>query len=153
TQILADDSLTVVGNQHISAANHLVSAAGQVHLNSKMHAVIDAGMTATLKAGGQWINITPLGIFSSVPILPGGVPTPGMPAVPGTPLAVAKQTVLPASASSSSGGPSASEALPALLAGDAPIVELCQKPQGKTPMECPLPDCPCARALGVGGKQ
>jgi len=153
TQILADDSLTVVGNQHISAANHLVSAAGQVHLSSKMHVVIDAGMTATLKAGGQWINITPLGIFSSVPMLLGGMPMPGMPAVPGTPLAVAKQTALPASASSPSGGPSASEALPALLAGDAPIVELCQKPQGKTPMECPLPDCPCARALGVGGKQ
>ncbi|KFE44834.1 hypothetical protein IV02_28645, partial [Pseudomonas syringae] len=95
-QILADDSLTVVGNQHISAANHLVSAAGQVHLSSKMHVVIDAGMTATLKAGGQWINITPLGIFSSVPMLLGGMPMPGMPAVPGLPTALVPKAATPA---------------------------------------------------------
>ncbi|WP_341520543.1 type VI secretion system tip protein VgrG [Pseudomonas sp. G.S.17] len=153
TQVLADDSLTVVGNQHISASSYLVSAAGQVHLNSKLDVVIDAGMTATIKAGGQWINITPVGIFSSVPIFLGGAPMPGLPAVPGMPMAVAKQTALAASASLPPDSQGISAALPAVLAGDAPIVELCQKPQGKTPMECPLPDCPCAQALGAGGKQ
>ncbi|OCR24372.1 type IV secretion protein Rhs, partial [Pseudomonas syringae] len=95
TQVLADDSLTVVGNQHISAANHLVSAAGQVHLNSKMNIVTDAGMTATIKAGGHWISITPAGIFTSVPILLGGVPMPGIPAVPGLPTALIAKAAAP----------------------------------------------------------
>ncbi|WP_032630494.1 type VI secretion system tip protein VgrG [Pseudomonas syringae] len=86
TKIGADDSLTVVGSQHIAASNYLVSAAAQVHLESSTsHVVINAGLNATIKAGPHWINITPLGIFSSVPILLGGAPVPGMPAAPGLP--------------------------------------------------------------------
>ncbi|MCD5988267.1 type VI secretion system tip protein VgrG [Pseudomonas sp. CDFA 553] len=99
TQVLADDSLTVVGNQHISAANHLVSAATQVHLHSKVDVVINAGLNATIKAGGQWISISPAGIFSSVPIQLGGVPVSGMPAVPGLPAVLIPQVALPANPS------------------------------------------------------
>ncbi len=95
TQVLADDSLTVVGNQHISAANHLVSAATQVHLHSKVDVVINAGLNATIKAGGHWISISPAGIFSSVPIQLGGVPVSGMPALPGLPAALIPQVALP----------------------------------------------------------
>ncbi len=96
TRVLADDSLTIVGNQHISAANHLVNAAQQVHLAAGMHVVIDAGISATIKAGPHSITITPAGIFSSVPILLGGVPMPGIPAMPMSPIALAPAT--PASA-------------------------------------------------------
>ncbi|MCQ2994990.1 type VI secretion system tip protein VgrG [Pseudomonas syringae] len=99
TQVLADDSLTVVGNQHISAANHLVSAATQVHLHSKVDVVINAGLNATIKAGGHWISISPAGIFSSVPIQLGGVPVQGIPAVPGLPAALIPQVALPANPS------------------------------------------------------
>ncbi|MCD5978295.1 type VI secretion system tip protein TssI/VgrG [Pseudomonas quasicaspiana] len=99
TQVLADDSLTVVGNQHISAANHLVSAATQVHLHSKVDVVINAGLNATIKAGVHWISISPAGIFSSVPIQLGGVPVSGMPAVPGLPAALIPQVALPANPS------------------------------------------------------
>jgi type VI secretion system secreted protein VgrG len=96
TQVLADDSLSVVGNQHISAANHLVSAATQVHLQSGANVVLDAGLSATIKAGPHWISISPAGIFSSVPILLGGVPVMGMPAVPGLPSALIPKAALPA---------------------------------------------------------
>ncbi|WP_243245305.1 type VI secretion system Vgr family protein, partial [Pseudomonas maioricensis] len=99
TQVLADDSLTVIGSQHIKAANHLVSAATQVHLQSSAYVVIDAGLSATIKAGGHWISISPAGIFSSVPIQLGGVPVPGMPAVPGLPAALIPQVALPANPS------------------------------------------------------
>jgi len=144
TQIGADDSLTVVGSRRIEAANHLVSATAQVHLDSQANVILNGGLSTTLKAGPHWINITPAGIFSSVPILPGGIPVPGMPAVPGLPLPLDKKVALspPESAANLY-----SMALPQQLVGDAPIVELCQKPQGKTPMECPLEDCPCANKL------
>ena len=100
TQVLADDSLTVVGNQHISAASHLVSAAMEVHLAAGNHMIIDATLSTTIKAGGHWISITPAGIFTSVPILLGGVPMPGMPAVPGLPAPLSKSTAEPALANS-----------------------------------------------------
>ncbi|WP_420800739.1 bacteriophage T4 gp5 trimerisation domain-containing protein, partial [Pseudomonas caspiana] len=99
TQVLADDSLTVVGSQYISAANHLVSAATQVHLHSSVDVVINAGICATINAGGHWISISPAGIFSSVPIQLGGVPLLGMPAVPDLPAALAPQVALPANRS------------------------------------------------------
>ncbi|OCR25585.1 hypothetical protein AFK24_08685, partial [Pseudomonas syringae] len=95
TQVLADDSLTVVGNQHISAANHLVSAALEVHLAAGQHMIVDATLSTTIKAGGHWISITPAGIFTSVPILLGGVPMPGMPAVPLPPMPLGKRVAAP----------------------------------------------------------
>ncbi|MCQ3001615.1 type VI secretion system tip protein VgrG [Pseudomonas syringae] len=99
TQVLADDSLTVVGNQHISVTNHLVSAAKEIHLSAGQNMVIDATLSTTIKAGGHWISITPAGIFTSVPILLGGVPLSGMPAVPLPPVPLEKRVAVP-------GGPS-----------------------------------------------
>jgi type VI secretion system secreted protein VgrG len=150
TQVLADDSLTVTGNQHISAANHLVNAAQQVHLAAGMQVVIDASLSTTIKAGGNWLSITPAGIFSSVPILLGGAPVVGMAAVPGLPVSLEKKTALtpPESAADRS-----SASLPERLLEDVPIVELCQKPEGKPPTECPLMDCPCVRKLHKGATQ
>ena len=96
THVGADDSLTVVGSQHIEASCYLVSASAQVHLeSSKSNVVINAGLSATIKAGPHWIHISPAGIFSSVPILPGGVPTPGMPAAPALPSALLPKVPLP----------------------------------------------------------
>ncbi len=149
TQVLADDSLTVAGNQHISAANRLVSAAQEIHLAAGQNMIIDATLSTTIKAGGHWISITPAGIFTSVPILLGGVPVPGMPAVPSLPMSLDKQAAITAPKSAAD---HSSLALPELLVGDTPIVELCQKPEGKTPMECPLAHCPCARKLREGGQ-
>ncbi|MDG6400179.1 type VI secretion system tip protein TssI/VgrG, partial [Pseudomonas quasicaspiana] len=99
TQVLADDSLTVVGNQHISVANHLVSAAQEIHLSAGQNMIVDATLSTTIKAGGHWISITPAGIFTSVPILLGGVPLSGMPAVPLPPVPLEKRVAVP-------GGPS-----------------------------------------------
>ena len=96
TQVLSDDSLTVVGSQHISAANHLVSATTQIHLQSQANVVLDAGLSATIKAGAHWISISPAGIFSSVPILPGGLPVAGMAVVPGLPDALVPMETPPA---------------------------------------------------------
>jgi len=128
----------------IEAANHLVSATAQVHLDSQANVILNGGLSTTLKAGPHCINITPAGIFSSVPILLGVAPVPGMPAAPGLPLSLDKKAAIspPESAANLY-----SMALAEQLVGDAPIVELCQKPQGKTPMECPLEDCPCASRL------
>jgi len=36
------------------------------------------------------------------------------------------------------------------LQEDIPIVELCQKPEGGTPLQCPLSDCPCRSATDQG---
>ncbi|MCD5979482.1 type VI secretion system tip protein TssI/VgrG [Pseudomonas quasicaspiana] len=99
TQVLADDSLTVVGNQHISVANHLVSAVQEIHLSAGQNMIVDATLSTTIKAGGHWISITPAGIFTSVPILLGGVPLLGMPAVPLPPVPLEKRVAVP-------GGPS-----------------------------------------------
>ncbi|KMM83630.1 hypothetical protein TU78_17780, partial [Pseudomonas taetrolens] len=44
--------------------------------------VLDAGASITLMAGGQHIVISAAGIYSSSPIVPGGVPVPGTPANP-----------------------------------------------------------------------
>lgn len=95
TQVLADDSLTVGGNQHISAANHLVSAAQQVHLAAGQHMIVDATLSTTIKAGGHWISITPAGIFTSVPVMLGGTPMPGMSAMPIPPTSLVKRVAVP----------------------------------------------------------
>jgi len=95
TQVLADDSLTIVGNQHISAANHLVSAGQEIHLAAGQQMIVDASLSTTIKAGGHWISISPAGIFTSVPILLGGSPVPGMPAVPMPPVPLEKRVAAP----------------------------------------------------------
>ena len=82
-QLLAGDHLQVAGSSHTRVGQVLVKEAGfEVHLKSGVNLVIDAGVSLTLKAGGQHILISPAGIFSSVPIVLGGVPVPGIAAIP-----------------------------------------------------------------------
>jgi len=53
------------------------------------------GANITLMAGGQHLLIGAAGIYASCPILPGGLPVPGMPAVPLLPGDVAQVQSLP----------------------------------------------------------
>jgi type VI secretion system secreted protein VgrG len=85
-QLSAGDHLQVAGCSHTSVAEVLVIAAGQqAHISAVEHAVIDAGLMLSLSAGGQHLVLNPAGIFSSVPIVLGGVPMPGTPAIPLSP--------------------------------------------------------------------
>lgn len=60
----------------------VVEAGAHVHLKGGASVVMDAGVNLTLMAGGQHLLIGAAGIYASCPILPGGVPIPGLPAVP-----------------------------------------------------------------------
>ncbi|MCF4996892.1 type VI secretion system tip protein VgrG [Pseudomonas syringae] len=87
TELKQDDHLWVHGDQHIRVASQRLSAAQQVHLCAGQQIVIDAGASLTIKAGGHWLTLGPDGIFSSVPIVQGGVPATGLhaePLMPGT---------------------------------------------------------------------
>jgi len=95
------------------------SASAQIHISAGQQVVIDGGASATIQAGGQWINIGPGGIFSSVPIVVGGAPmvaTSAAPVVPGLPekLAAAPAAILTAAQIMS-------------LKGDAPFCEECER--------------------------
>jgi type VI secretion system secreted protein VgrG len=81
-QILADDHLDIAGSSHTRITGDALLVAGQeVHISGE-HIVIDGGVTLSLSVNGQHIVLNPAGIFSSTPILPGGVPVPGTPASP-----------------------------------------------------------------------
>lgn len=88
TELKRDDHLLVGGSQQMRAAGTIQIGAGQ-------SVVIDAGASVTIQAGGQSITLSAGGIFSSVPIQPGGAPTVvSAPLRPG--LKEALQTVVPA---------------------------------------------------------
>jgi type VI secretion system VgrG family protein len=119
TEVKQDDHLTVVGDRHIRVSNQATSASAQIHLSAGQQVVIDGGASATIQAGGQWINIGPGGIFSSVPIQVGGAPMAAMsaaPSVPGLPtkLAAAPAAMLTAAQIMS-------------FKGDAPFCEECER--------------------------
>jgi len=119
----------------------LAMEAGQeVHVTGN-DIVINAGLGLTLSAGGQHIVLNPAGIFSSVPIMLGGAPMPGTPAMPFAPgdTQALEADVLPPS-------PTFQQQF---LGGEA-IVEMCQMPEGGTPMDCPLEDCGCREAMNPG---
>ncbi|MFZ5960790.1 type VI secretion system tip protein TssI/VgrG [Pseudomonas knackmussii] len=83
TKLDADDHLSVAGNSHTRIGQALSVEAGQdVHLKAGANLVLAAGASLCLVAGGQHILISASGIFSSVPIQPGGAPIPGAPAKP-----------------------------------------------------------------------
>ncbi|MBC3364088.1 type VI secretion system tip protein VgrG [Pseudomonas sp. SWRI154] len=87
-EIRQDDHLLVMGDRHIRVANQAVSAAGEFHVSAGQQVVLEAGASATIQAGGHWINIGPGGIFSSVPIQVGGaamVAKGAAPIAPGAP--------------------------------------------------------------------
>ncbi|WP_434649158.1 type VI secretion system tip protein VgrG [Pseudomonas sp. D1-2] len=81
-EVRQDDHLMVTGDRHIRVANQALSAAGRFHVSAGQQIVLEGGATATIQAGGHWINIGPGGIFSSVPIQVGGAPMVAMGAEP-----------------------------------------------------------------------
>jgi type VI secretion system secreted protein VgrG len=119
TEVKQDDHLSVTGDRHVRVSNQAISASGQFHVSAGQQVVIDGGASATIQAGGQWINIGPGGIFSSVPIVVGGAPMAAMsaaPVVPGLPekLAAAPAAMLTAAQIMS-------------FKGDAPFCEECER--------------------------
>jgi len=58
-------SLAVTGNQDVTNMAYAMKSNTTIHLNAGMSAVIEAGMELTLKAGSNFIDIGPAGIFIS----------------------------------------------------------------------------------------
>ncbi len=58
-------SLAVTGNQDVTNMAYAMKSNTAIHLNAGMSAVIEAGMELTLKAGANFIDIGPAGIFIS----------------------------------------------------------------------------------------
>ncbi|KHK63557.1 type VI secretion system tip protein VgrG [Pseudomonas frederiksbergensis] len=81
-EVRQDDHLMVTGDRHIRVANQALSATGGFSVSAGQQVVLEAGASATIQAGGHWINIGPGGIFSSVPIQVGGAPMVAMGAEP-----------------------------------------------------------------------
>jgi type VI secretion system secreted protein VgrG len=78
TVIGGNELISISGNSSTMASGTLVIQAGPHAHVTAANVVVDAGMSLTLKAGGQYIVITPGGIFSSVPIVQGGAPVAGI---------------------------------------------------------------------------
>ncbi|APC17813.1 type IV secretion protein Rhs [Pseudomonas frederiksbergensis] len=78
TLIGGNELISITGNSSTTAEGTLVIQAGpHAHITAD-HVVIVAGKSLTWQVGGQHIVITPGGIFSSVPIVEGGVPVSGI---------------------------------------------------------------------------
>ncbi|WP_285275609.1 type VI secretion system tip protein VgrG [Halopseudomonas bauzanensis] len=142
TEIKADDHLTVANNQHIKlGTGQFIEAGNEIHYYAGNKLVIDAGMELTAKAGGSFVKIDPRGVTlvgPNVKLNSGGSAGSGSgaaPALPGETLAA--DSDMP-------GGLLAFRLQQALL-NSTPFVELCQKPKGGTPSQCPLADCPCRK--------
>ncbi len=58
-------SLAVTGKQDVTNMAYALKSDSTIHLNAGMSAVIEAGMELTLKAGANFIDIGPAGIFIS----------------------------------------------------------------------------------------
>ncbi|MBC3269777.1 type VI secretion system tip protein VgrG [Pseudomonas sp. SWRI81] len=122
TEVRQNDHLSVLGDQQVRVNSQATSASAQIHISAGQQVVIDGGASATIQAGGQWINIGPGGIFSSVPIVVGGAPmaaASAAPVVPGLPdkLAAAPAAILTAAQIMS-------------FKGDAPFCEECERCKG-----------------------
>ncbi|CAM3100539.1 hypothetical protein BZK31_13310 [Pseudomonas floridensis] len=86
-----------------------------------------------------FIEIDPGGVTVSGPLVKlnsGGAPASGNGALPNLP-GLVKEVLTE----------KAGELLTQKLADPVPLAQLCQKPEGGTPMDCPLPDCGCRKAL------
>ena len=77
-ELKQNDHLHVSGDRYIRVTSQALNASQQFHVSAGQQVVIDGGASATIQAGGQWINIGPGGIFSSVPIEVGGAPMAAM---------------------------------------------------------------------------
>ncbi|PPS31961.1 type IV secretion protein Rhs, partial [Pseudomonas amygdali pv. morsprunorum] len=115
-----------------------------IHLKAGNNVVIEAGLEITVKAGDSFIKIDASGVSITGPQMKlnsGGKPTLGTGASPALP-GLVKQA--------DDNGPG--QLLTQRLGEPGPIVELCQKPRNGTPMDCPLADCGCRRALLSRGR-
>jgi type VI secretion system secreted protein VgrG len=119
TEIRQDDHLLVTGDRHIRVTSQALNASQQFHVRAGQQVVIDGGASATIQAGGQWINIGPGGIFSSVPIQVGGAPMAAMTAVASSPDVPLKLAAAPAALLSA--------AQIFSLKSDAPFCEECER--------------------------
>jgi len=138
--VRADDHLTVGNDQHLKlGSGQFIEAGNEIHYYAGEKVTIDAGQELTLKAGGSFVKLDPGGVTLSgtdVKLNSGGSPGAGTPAAPLLPgeLQAPDQSV-----------PGA--VLLHRLKSEMPLVELCQKPKGGTPLQCPLSDCPCRKAM------
>lgn len=92
-QLNASDYLHITGSSHSQVGMTLAVEAGQeVHIKAGAQVVLSAGACISLMAGGQHLIISAAGIYASSPILLGGVPIPGTPALSATTSGVAPLT-------------------------------------------------------------
>lgn len=145
TQIMMNEHTTIGMTQHTTVGTVQTIQAGQeIHIKAGMNMVIDGGLSLTLKAGGQHIVLNPAGIWMTMPVWTGGVPMEGTPAAPLPPLnnqQFVEATTAP---------PVVLQQLTTARQENTPFVALCPKKQGRSPMECPLSDCPCRKAMLEG---
>ncbi|MBV4460687.1 type VI secretion system tip protein VgrG [Pseudomonas sp. COR58] len=118
-EVKQDDHLTVAGDRHVRVGSQAFSASAQFHVSAGQQVVIDGGASATIQAGGQWINIGPGGIFSSVPIQVGGGPVAAMAAAPAVAGQAAELAAAPAAILTAAQIMS--------LKSDAPFCEECER--------------------------
>ncbi|MBK3759487.1 type VI secretion system Vgr family protein [Stutzerimonas frequens] len=147
TEIRANDHLTVGNSQHLKiGTGQFIEAGNEIHLSSGLKVVLEAGSELTFKAGGSFIKLDASGITMVGPLIrmnSGGSPGKGSGAAP-----VLPGQVRPADADVS--GAVLEHRLKQARFSHTPLIELCQKPRGGTPMQCPLTNCPCRHAAQLG---
>jgi len=147
TEVRANDHLTVGNSQHLKiGTGQFVEAVQEIHLSSGLKVVLEAGSELTFKAGGSFIKLDASGITMVGPLIrmnSGGCPGKGSGAAP-----VLPGQVRPADADVP--GAVLEHRLKQARFSHTPLLELCQKPRGGTPMQCPLTNCPCRHAAQLG---
>ena len=147
TEVRANDHLTVGSSQHLKiGTGQFIEAGNEIHLSSGLKVVLEAGSELTFKAAGSFIKLDASGITMVGPLIrmnSGGSPGKGSSAAP-----ILPGQVRPADADVS--GAVLEHRLKQARFSHTPLIELCQKPRGGTPMQCPLTNCPCRRAAQLG---
>ena len=147
SEVKAVDHLTVGNNQHVKiGTGQFVEAGQEIQLSSGLKVVLEAGSELTFKAAGSFIKLDGSGITMAGPVIrmnSGGSPGKGSGAAPVLPGKIkAADTDVP--------GAVLEHRLKQARFNHTPLIELCQKPKGGTPLQCPLANCPCRRAMQVG---
>ncbi|WP_313525801.1 type VI secretion system Vgr family protein [Stutzerimonas kunmingensis] len=147
TEIGANDHLTVGNSQHLKiGTGQFIEAGQEIHLSSGLKVVLEAGSELTFKAAGSFIKLDASGITMVGPLIrmnSGGSPGKGSGASP----------VLPGKVKAANAdvpGAVLEHRLKQARFRHTPLIELCQKPKGGTPMQCPLANCPCRQAAQLG---
>jgi type VI secretion system secreted protein VgrG len=121
TVVGGDERINITGNSSTTAEGAWVIQGGSQARVTANNVVIDAGASLTLAAGGHHLIINSAGIFSSVALVEGGVPVPGIaPQAAGSLLPVAPQQLALSLAAQK-------RALAQAAQMAAPICAVCQK--------------------------